>query len=134
MTNPCRVLVVDDNRDAAEMIGSVLEAFGLETLAVSGGLAGVAAVAAFAPHVVFLDLGMPDLSGYDVARHVRAMVLPVPPLLVALTGWSDEDTVRRVAAAGFDGHLCKPATVAQLMHWVERRPRTATATAPSLPA
>jgi len=103
-----RVLVVDDNVDAAECLGMLLQLQGHEVRLVHDGIAGLAAVQGFLPDVVLLDLGLPDLDGYEVARRVRAEVNLRQPRLVALTGWGSEEDRRRVLAAGFDHHLVKP--------------------------
>jgi len=105
---PLRVLVADDNRDAADSLQRVLAMFGHEVRVAYDGDSAVREGDAFRPRVAILDIGMPGTNGYDVARslrtkHGRRVVL------VALTGWGQEADRRRAAEAGFDHHLTKPA-------------------------
>jgi PAS domain S-box-containing protein len=103
-----RVLVVDDNADAAATLRMLLEAQGHEARAAYTGPAALDELAQFDAEVVFLDLGMPDVDGFEVARRIRAMPRGRDVLLVALTGWGQADDRRRTADAGFDEHLTKP--------------------------
>ncbi|MDB5309415.1 MAG: luxQ 1 [Gemmataceae bacterium] len=103
-----RVLVVDDNRDAAESLAMILGIMGHEVRTAHDGVAGVAAAAEFRPEVVLMDLGMPRLNGYEAARRIRAEPWGAGPFLVALTGWGTGDDRRRTHDAGFDRHLVKP--------------------------
>ncbi len=109
-----RVLVADDNRDAADSLGDLLRLLGADVRVVYDGPAALAAVAAFRPAVALLDIGMPGMDGYEVARRVRERPGSDAPALVALTGWGQDEDRRRSAAAGFDHHLVKPADVAAL--------------------
>ena len=114
-----RVLVVDDNVDAAETMAMLLEALGYKSSVVHGGLAAIEAVKAQDPDVVLLDIGLPDLSGHEVARRVRAEMVNPPPL-IAVTGYgqaSDRDTSLE---AGFRAHLTKPVDVDKLSALLER--------------
>jgi PAS domain S-box-containing protein len=104
-----RVLVVDDNTDAAESLGVLLEMEGHAAHIAHTGRDALAAAPGFAPDVVFLDIGLPDLSGYDVARQLRNMPAGEKALLVALTGWGTQEDRKRTSDAGFDRHLTKPA-------------------------
>jgi PAS domain S-box-containing protein len=104
-----RVLVVDDNTDAAESLGVLLEMEGHAAHIAHTGRDALAAAPGFAPDVVFLDIGLPDLSGYDVARQLRNMPAGEKALLVALTGWGTQEDRKRTRDAGFDRHLTKPA-------------------------
>jgi len=113
-----RVLVVDDNVDAAETMAMLLEALGYKPSVVHGGLAAIEAVKAQDPDVVLLDIGLPDLSGHEVARRVRAEMVNPPPL-IAVTGYgqaSDRDTSLE---AGFRAHLTKPVDVDKLSALLE---------------
>ncbi len=103
-----RVLVVDDNRDAAETLSALLELLGHSAQVANDGPAALAAVLDFRPQVVFLDIGMPGMNGYDVARAIRDDRRFDQPLLVALTGWGGDSDRERTSAAGFDLHLTKP--------------------------
>jgi CheY-like chemotaxis protein len=109
-----RVLVVDDNRDAAESLGTVLELLGAQVRLAHAGPEAIEAVAAYRPSVVLLDLGMPGMDGYEVARRLRARQGGAPLSIVALTGWGQDEDRRRTLEAGFDHHLVKPADIEQL--------------------
>jgi signal transduction histidine kinase len=106
-----RVLVVDDNRDAAESLGVLLEMEGHAARIAHTGHEALAAAPDFAPDIVFLDIGLPDLSGYEVARQLRNTPAGEQALLVALTGWGTEEDRQRTRDAGFDRHLTKPAEI-----------------------
>jgi len=103
-----RVLVVDDNRDAADSLGALLEMLGAHVRVVYDGHAALAALREFQPAVIFLDLGMPGLDGFEVARRIREHEDLRDVALVAVTGWGQEQDRRRTRAAGFDRHLVKP--------------------------
>lgn len=103
-----RVLVVDDNRDSGDTSGMVLEAFGADVRVVRDGPAALALLPAFEPTVMLVDLGMPGMDGYEVARRVRQHLQGRPMLLIAMTGWGQDDDRRRSELAGFDHHLVKP--------------------------
>jgi CheY-like chemotaxis protein len=109
-----RVLVVDDNRDAADTLSMLLEVLGHRAQVAHDGHAALDAVLDFRPQVVFLDIGMPGMSGYDVAEAIRNDRRFDQPLLVALTGWGSEDDRVRTRAAGFDLHLTKPIDLAAI--------------------
>ena len=102
-----RALVLDDNRDAADTLSMALQVFGLQVRTLYDPHEAVEAVAAFDPDLVFLDIGMPGLSGYEIARTLRAPN-GRPRVLVAVTGWGQPEDQRRTADAGFDHHLVKP--------------------------
>jgi signal transduction histidine kinase/ActR/RegA family two-component response regulator len=103
-----RVLIVDDNRDAGESLGMLLSMQGCSVKVAIDGLEALAALESFAPEVVLLDIGMPGMDGYEVARRMRARPAGRAALLVALTGWGQPEDKRRSAEAGFDDHLTKP--------------------------
>lgn len=109
----CRALIVDDNRDSADTMAMMLQMLGHETECIYDPYQTNEAVAAFDPDIVFLDIGMPGLSGYDVARGLRAATGP-QLTLVAVTGWGHAEDRRRTAEAGFDHHLVKPADMAAI--------------------
>ncbi|MDQ3205232.1 MAG: PAS domain-containing protein [Pseudomonadota bacterium] len=104
-----RVLVVDDNVDAADTMQSMLELLGHETRSVHTGLEAVSAVDSMAPDVVFLDIGLPDIDGYEAARRIRSMDPRHEVTLVALTGWGADADLQRSSDSGIDRHLTKPA-------------------------
>jgi PAS domain S-box-containing protein len=103
-----RVLVVDDNVDAAESTSILLRLHGHAVRHVSDGIQALDAARAFRPDVMVVDLGMPGMSGYEVARRVRALPELADVLLIALTGWGQETHRNQTAEAGFDHHLVKP--------------------------
>jgi CheY-like chemotaxis protein len=109
-----RVLVVDDNRDAAETLSALLDLLGHSAQVAHDGHAALDAVLDFRPQVVFLDIGMPGMNGYQVAEAIRNDRRYDQPLLVALTGWGGEDDRERTSAAGFDLHLTKPIDLAAI--------------------
>jgi CheY-like chemotaxis protein len=111
------VLVVDDNRDAADTLAAMVRMLGHQAQALYDPQAVEAAVQGVQPDLVFLDLGMPGRSGFDVARSLRATSGAQAPRLVAVTGWGQAEDRRRSLDAGFDLHLVKPPeleTVKQL--------------------
>jgi len=111
LLSPMRILVVDDNRDAAASLGMILEVLGAEVRVAHDGAEALDAFHASDPAVVLLDIGMPGMDGYEVARTLRACYPGRRPALVALTGWGQEEDRRRVRAAGFEHHLVKPAEI-----------------------
>jgi CheY-like chemotaxis protein len=104
-----RILVIDDDHDVADSLVMFLETFGATVRVAYGGDAGLAALAAFKPDLVFLDLGMPGMDGYETARRIRALPEGREVRLVALTGWGQEQVRDRAREAGFDRQLTKPA-------------------------
>ena len=104
-----RVLVVDDNVDAAQSLAALLALDGHDTRVVHDGVAALAVASQFRPALVFLDLGMPHMDGYEAARRMRALPALHGTRLVALTGWGAQEDRARSRAAGFDRHLLKPA-------------------------
>ena len=109
-----RVLVVDDNEDAADSLATLLGVMGYDVRIAYDGPEAIVAADEFKPSVALLDIGLPKLSGYDIARHVRAQRGP-EVLLVAITGWGQEDDRRRAREAGFDHHFTKPADFERLV-------------------
>ena len=105
---PARILVVDDNADAAEMLLMALELFGYQARAVHSATEALAAAREFAPDVALLDIGLPDLNGYELARRLRALEGGRRMTLIAATGWGQEKDRQRAFDAGFDHHLTKP--------------------------
>ncbi len=103
-----RILVVDDNRDAAISLALLLNLAGNETQTRFDGQAAVEAAASFKPDAVLLDIGLPKLNGYEAARMIRAQPQGKSIVLVALTGWGQAEDRRKSREAGFDGHMVKP--------------------------
>jgi CheY-like chemotaxis protein len=109
-----RVLVVDDNADAAESLAMLLEVSGDAVRVAYDGEEALEVECDFHPDVILLDIGMPKLSGYEVARRVRETRGP-GVLIVAITGWGQEDDRRRAQEAGFDHHFTKPVDYQALL-------------------
>ncbi|HJS22479.1 MAG TPA: PAS domain S-box protein [Steroidobacteraceae bacterium] len=113
-----RVLVADDNIDAAESMGMMLRLMGNDVRTVCDGLQAEEVAAVFRPDVALLDIGMPGLNGYELARRIRAQRWGKDMVLVALTGWGQEHDKRRAIDAGFNQHFTKPVSpgdIAELM-------------------
>jgi CheY-like chemotaxis protein len=103
-----RVLIADDNRDSAESLARLLRLNGSEVETAEDGLEAVTVAGRLKPDIVLLDIGMPKLNGYDAARMIRAEAWGKRPLLIALTGWGQQEDRVRSRDAGFDAHLTKP--------------------------
>ena len=114
-TAPLRVLIVDDNHDSVEMIAMLLKFSGHETFAAHDGIAAVESAAELDPDVILLDIGLPELDGFEAARRIREQQgNKRRPLLVALTGCGQDEVRRRSKESGFDAHLVKPVNHAVL--------------------
>jgi len=120
MTKRYRMLVVDDNRDSAESLALLLKLTGHETHTALDGEAALLAAKETRPDVVLLDIGMPKLNGYDACRKIRSEDWGRDMILIAQTGWGQEDDRRRTEEAGFDGHVVKPVDPDDLMKMVAR--------------
>jgi PAS domain S-box-containing protein len=116
-----RVVVVDDNRDAATSMGLLLKILGADVEVVNSGPAALLAVESYRPAVVLLDLGMPEMDGYEVAKRIRERPEFDDVMLIALTGWGQDDDRRRAHEAGFDHHLVKPADISSLQELLQSR-------------
>lgn len=116
-----RVLIVDDNRDAADLLSDFFLLHGYMTQIEYDGFAGLSAVLAFAPDVVFLDLGMPELDGFETARQIRRLASIQQPKLVAFSAWGDQHTKEMAKQAGFDAHVVKPSDLNILLAEIESR-------------
>jgi CheY-like chemotaxis protein len=104
------VLIVDDNADAADTLGMLIETLGRnEIRIVNDGVAALRTAAELQPDIVLLDIGMPHMSGLEVARRMRRESWCAHATLVAVTGWGQEEDKRRAREAGFDRHIVKPA-------------------------
>jgi PAS domain S-box-containing protein len=115
-----RVLVVDDNEDAASTVAELLQMSGNEVDVVHDGAGAVSHTAAFRPHVVLLDIGLPDFDGYEAARRIRRLQGVRQPVLIALTGWGQQQDKDAAARAGFDHHWTKPVDPARLQELSSR--------------
>jgi CheY-like chemotaxis protein len=110
-----KILIVDDNRDAAESLALMLGLDGHSVQTVNDGTGGVSVAVADPPDVVLLDIGLPDMNGYEVAGQILAASGDHPPVLVALTGFGTESDIARSASAGFSRHLVKPVDADRLV-------------------
>jgi PAS domain S-box-containing protein len=115
-----RILVVDDNEDGAATLAELLRMMGCNVRLANDGASAIAAIIETAPDVVLLDIGLPDINGYEVARRVRAMSQLPQPRLIALTGWGQEQDKRLAAQAGFDDHWTKPVDPSRLQQLASR--------------
>lgn len=110
-----RILVVDDNRDAAETLGMMLSLMGHDIKTAFDGPAALDAADEFRPEIVLLDIGLPTMNGYEVCRRMRRQAWSSDAMIVALTGWGQEEDRRRSEDAGFDHHVVKPVEVSELV-------------------
>jgi DNA-binding response OmpR family regulator len=106
---PLRVLVVDDNRDAADSLALLVRVWGHDVRVAYDGVEGLRTARAFEPHCLLLDVGLPKLDGFRLAQNLREQAAKSGAKLVALTAFSDKETVDRALEAGFDYHFVKPA-------------------------
>jgi CheY-like chemotaxis protein len=111
---PVRVLVVDDNDDAAQSLAELLRLSGYAVKTARDGMSALGVAAAFRPEVALLDLGLPGMDGFELARRLRAEPMTHGAMLVAVTGYGREEDVRAALAAGFDHHLVKPVNLTAL--------------------
>jgi CheY-like chemotaxis protein len=115
-----RILVADDNQDTVESLRLLLHLLGGDIRTASDGLQALEMAESFQPHAVVLDIGMPKLHGYEVARRIRLQDWGKCMVLIALSGWCREEDRRASQAAGFDGHLPKPIRVEELRESIQR--------------
>ena len=120
-----RVLVVDDNVDSAESLAMLLRLGGHEIETAYDGLQAVEAAERFKPDLVLLDIGLPGIDGYDAAARIREASGGRELVLVAITGWGQEEDRRRSREAGFDAHLTKPVDMAALSRLLAELPKVA---------
>ena len=110
-----RILIVDDNRDSADSLAMLLEITGNKTYMAHDGFEAVEAIEKYRPEVVLLDIGLPKLDGHEVCRRVREQPWGKNMVIIALTGWGQEDDRRKSEEAGFNGHLVKPVDYDKLL-------------------
>jgi PAS domain S-box-containing protein len=110
-----RILIVDDNRDSADSLAMLLELTGNKTFMAHDGIEAVEAIEKHRPEVVLLDIGLPKLDGHEVCRRVREQPWGKNIVVIALTGWGQDDDKRRSQEAGFNGHLVKPVDYDELL-------------------
>ena len=114
-----RILVVDDNVDAADALTTLLELEGHEVRTVYSGEEAIDVLSLYGPDVILLDLGLPGMSGLDVARRIRATPATQDVTMIAITGWGQPQDREKTAEAGFDFHFTKPVDVGQLHQAIE---------------
>ena len=107
--------MVDDNRDSAESIATLLQLSGHQTMTVHDGIEAVEATERFRPEVVLLDVGLPKISGIEACRRIRHLPSGRNVIIVALTGWGQDSDRRKTREAGFDAHLVKPVDYSELL-------------------
>jgi CheY-like chemotaxis protein len=103
-----RLMVIDDNKDAAESMSMLFELWGHEVICVYDGRTALETVAKYRPHAVFLDIGLPGMDGYEIAERLRELPESARTVLVAITGYGQDEDRRRSREAGIDHHLVKP--------------------------
>ncbi len=120
-----RVVVVDDNEDARESLADVLRLSGLSVVTASDGEQALERAAEETADAYVVDVGLPRMDGYEVARRLRQMATARPPILIALTGYGTADDRKRAVDAGFDHHMTKPADVEELRRLLTARSQVA---------
>lgn len=118
-----RLLVIDDNKDAAESMSMLFELWGYEVVCAFDGRAGLETAARYRPDAVFLDIGLPGMDGYEIAERLREQPESSRAVLVAITGYGQDEDRRRSREAGIDHHLVKPVapeTLHKLLDSLER--------------
>jgi CheY-like chemotaxis protein len=122
---PMRVLLADDDRDGASTLAVLLQLEGYEVRTVHGGQEALDAAREFKPHVVLLDIGMPKITGYEVARRLRQRYGDDCPVLIALTAWKQASDRILASLAGFDQHVAKPYDPSELIRLLAKLPSAA---------
>ena len=105
------ILVIEDNRDVREMMCSLLTELGFQVLSAENGQAGIKSAATSLPDVALVDIDLPDMSGYDIARQLKGTAATAGIRLIAVTGYGQESDRQTALASGFDGHLKKPVRI-----------------------
>jgi signal transduction histidine kinase len=116
-----RIMIVDDNEDAAEILAETLKFVGHDTQIAHDAPSALKLVSRFAPDVILMDIGLPGMDGYELARVIRSMADLNSPRLIALTGYGQESDRRRAAEAGFDLHLVKPVDIDRLLAVIDEK-------------
>jgi CheY-like chemotaxis protein len=115
-----RILVVDDNRDAAESLQFLLRLLGAEVQVAHDGIAALEMAEQYRPHVVVLDIGLPKLDGYQAAKSIRECEWGKDMVLVAVSGWCREEDREHSQASGLNGHLAKPVRVEEIRNLIQQ--------------
>jgi len=121
MTKARRVLLIDDNFDAAESLAQLLALSGHDARTANDGPSAIQLAQEFQPEVVFCDLGLPGMTGFDIARALRALPFGDEMVLAALTGYGQPSDRQKTANAGFDAHLVKPVDPAVIESFLDDR-------------
>lgn len=119
-----RIMVIDDNKDAAESMSMLFELWGHEVKCAYDGRTALEAAAQYCPDAVFLDIGLPGMDGYEIAERLREQPQSAQTVLVAITGYGQDEDRRRSREAGIDHHLVKPVapeTLQKLLESLQRR-------------
>ncbi len=119
MSTPTRILVVDDNQDAAELLMHLLRGEGHHASVAHSACEALEVTALILPRVIFLDIGLPDMDGYELARKIRAIPEMATARIVAVTGYGQPQDKVLATAAGFDHHLVKPAEIKDVLRLLE---------------
>jgi CheY-like chemotaxis protein len=125
------ILVVEDNPDARETLGMLLELAGHRVETAGDGATGLEKALALQPEIALVDVGLPRMDGYEVARRIRAHECGKEMLLIAVTGWGQESDRQRSFAAGFDFHLVKPVDLEKLNQLLSKVSAVDTAATPA---
>ena len=120
MGSPRRILIVDDNRDTAEALAELVRDFGHDVATAHDGRSALEIAATHRPEVVLLDIGMPEMNGYEVAKRIRVELGLGDALLIALTGYGEDRHRRLAREAGFDLHVTKPVDASRLEQLLKR--------------
>ncbi len=118
-----RILVVEDDEDSADLLAEAFVERGHSVEICHDGAAALSATPRFQPHVALLDVGLPGMNGYELARRMRALPLPMPIRLLALTGYGGDEERAHAREAGFDAHFVKPVLPDVLVEAIENRRR-----------
>ena len=122
----CRILIVDDNMAAAEILAMAIQLLGNEVRVAHDGVEGVKAAEEYQPDIVLMDIGMPNMNGYEATRHIRQQPWGKEMMIVALTGWGQEKDKEITQKSGFNHHLVKPADPAELQRLLAQSARRLT--------
>jgi CheY-like chemotaxis protein len=122
-----RILVVEDNADSAASLCMMLQLAGHEIRSANDGREALQTAESFRPHIVLLDIGLPKLNGYEVARQIRKQPWGENVILIALTGWAQQEDKQRALEAGFDHHLTKPVVLDDILHLMAKSKQTSAA-------
>jgi signal transduction histidine kinase len=118
-SSPAHVLIIEDNQDSAQVLAQALQAQGYCTTVANDGRTGLARARSIRPRIVLCDIGLPEMDGTEVCRSLRRAEPDYAPVMIALTGWGQQEDVRRTREAGFDHHLVKPVDPERLLQLLD---------------